>query len=176
MTDEIEQTWTIHPKDAPTEEAGTWLWALEDSRRALYEVISGVSQETIDFATSYGGNSIGTLLYHIAAVDMNWMFKAILATDFTAEVLALLPYPTRNDEGKLNPVIGETFDEHRSRLDRTRCLLVESVMEMTSDDFRMLRKTEYAEVSPSWVLYHLQEHEHYHRGQIRDLRRQAEGF
>lgn len=53
-------------------EIGRWLWCLEDIRRTLLEKISGISQQHLD--TEVIGHSIGSLLYHIALIEADWLY------------------------------------------------------------------------------------------------------
>ncbi|MCZ6688266.1 MAG: DinB family protein [Planctomycetota bacterium] len=163
----------VRPADGRGFDVGRWLWVLEDAHRKLFSTVDGVSADLLDFRPSCSTNTVGTLLYHIAATDMAWLYEDILQAEFPAEVRALLPFEYRNEEGRLWPVKGISPDEHLDRLGKTRAILVDHVRKMSSEDLYSTRKTEEYEVSYEWILYHLAEHENYHRGQISELIKQA---
>lgn len=167
------RSYLIRPVEATVPAVGTWLWALEDAHRSLFAVVRGLSTEALDHRPAGATNTIGTLLYHIAATDLAWLYEDILEREPTKEGTALLPFPYRNDEGSLHPVSGIAIDTHLDRLTRARELLVRHVVDMPDKDFQRVRRLERYDVSVEWILYHLAEHENFHRGQISELRKQA---
>ena len=169
------QSLLVRPADGPGLEVGRWLWVLEDAHRKLFSTVEGVTADVLDFRPAYSTNTVGTVLYHIAATDMAWLYEDILEAEFPAEVRALLPFEYRNEEGRLWPVEGASLEEHLERLGKTRAILVDHVRKMSSEDLHKTRKTEEYEVSFEWILYHLAEHQNYHRGQISELLKQARG-
>jgi uncharacterized damage-inducible protein DinB len=131
---------------------GRWLWLLTDLRRRTLDV-----------------------LYHIVAVELDWLYVEILERpDYGPEVTALLPYEMREPSGRLMPVENEDLQQHLARLAASRQLLLDALRPMTADDFYRVRHLDPYDVTPEWVLYHLIEHEAGHRGEIGELRRQAE--
>jgi hypothetical protein len=59
-------------------EVGRWLWVLEDTRQLTLESLEGLSPAALDWLPPHGGNSIGTILYHIAAIEMDWLYAEVL--------------------------------------------------------------------------------------------------
>src|SRR2546430_16898951 len=57
---------------------GRWLWQLEDTRRETKEALSGLAPATLDWAPDESGNSIGDLLYHVALIELDWLFTEVL--------------------------------------------------------------------------------------------------
>lgn len=156
-------------------EIGIWTFALADQRARTLAAADGLSDEALTWAPDGAPNSIGCLLYHCAATEMNWLFEDIWqAAAFTAEVEALLPYPYRDDEGRLWPVTGESLADHVARLETTREILVRAVHALSLEDFGQERHIRDYVVTPEWILYHLLEHEALHAGQIRTIRQMWE--
>lgn len=152
-----------------------WLWALNDNRRRTLEVIAGLSESALNWRPDEEANSIGTLLYHIVAIELDWLYVEILErSDYGDAVAALLPYDVRDPAGHLTPVYGESLSAHLARLTASRDLLLTELRTLTAADFYRARRFEAYDVTPEWVLYHLLEHEAGHRGEIGELRRQAE--
>lgn len=157
----------------PTE-IGMWLWAMEEARKTTKKVVSDISQEIIDWSGPAGNeNSIATLLYHIAAVEMNWLYFDILEqTDLYPE--NLFPFkPFQNN--RLAIVKGISLEEHLVRLDESRAIFLKHMESSTLKDWSRLRSpedTDYS-VSPAWAVFHLVEHEAGHAAQIAAMKKRA---
>jgi uncharacterized damage-inducible protein DinB len=156
------------------ESIGQWLWALEDGRQRTKQALAGVSQAAIDYRTPCIDNTIGTLLFHIAAIEVDWLYVEILEQEFPPEIEALLPWDVRDASGRLTAVLGLALDEHLARLDATRQALLASFRTITLADYGRVRSLPDYDVTPVWVLHHLCPHEAEHRGQILEARRLAE--
>ena len=152
-----------------------WLWLLTDIRQRTLDVLSGIAEPTLNWRPDDGANSIGTLLYHIVAIELDWLYVEILERpDYGDAVVALLPYDVREPSGRLTPVYDENLQSHLARMAAARQLLLDALRPMTAEEFYRVRRLDAYDVTPEWVLYHLMEHEAGHRGEIAELRRQAE--
>jgi len=121
------------------------------------------------------GNSIGTLLYHIAAIEIDWLYADVLeGKSWPPEVEALFPYDVRDEQGRLIAVPGLSLEDHVRRLDAVRSIFLASFRGMSIDEFRRVRHFADYDVTPEWVIHHLMQHEAEHRGQIGELRIRAE--
>ena len=148
--------------------------ALADSRRRTKALVATLDSATLDWIPPGVRNSIGTLLYHIAATEMEWLCVELLeGPSFPPVVARLLPYGVRDGHGSLVPVRGESADVHVARLDETRRLLFDAIAAMDAESLRRPRATVGGTVTPAWVLQHLAQHEAEHRGQIQLLRAMA---
>jgi len=152
----------------------TWLGAMEDARGRTLRALEGIAEEQVDWAPEGGVNTVGALLYHIAAIEADWLFADILGPEsgqpWPAE---LFPHDVRDDEGALTAIRRIPLAEHLSRLDQTRALLLENLSDFTAEDFHRIRTREDYDVSAAWVLHHLLQHEAEHRAQIAALREAA---
>jgi hypothetical protein len=165
----------VTPLDGYPSDIGRWLWALEDARRITRRAVEGLDVATLDWRGPEGNeNSIGSLLYHVAGVEVGWLFIDILRREFPDEVKADLPFELWTD-GVLTHVGGVPFEEHLGRLERTRAVFLEHVRAFDPMSFRELQAPagEEYEVNLEWVVYHLVEHEVGHAYQMRSLRRRA---
>lgn len=157
-------------------EIGRWLWALESVRRRTLASVKDLGQGTLDWRGEDGQqNSIGSLLYHIALVEMSWLFEDILMETLPDSIATEFPHPMAT-KGRLSHVPLETLDGHLERLERTRTVFLDSIRELTPEDWRRVRKPDDVdyEVTPEWAVFHLIEHEAGHTAQIRALRATAE--
>ena len=164
----------IQPGADARPEVGRWLWGLEDARLRTQLIIRDLSLPILDWKPTWGGNSIGTLLYHIAAIEISWLYEEVLEQEFSAELKELFPYPVRDAQGQLTLVTGVSLEEHQRRLAQTRTLLMDVYRAVSLDDFYRPRSFKDYDVSPEWVLHHLMQHEAEHRGQIGEIKLNAE--
>ncbi len=154
---------------------GRWLWQLEDTRHETKEAVTGLVPATLDWTPHVGENSISTLLYHIALIELDWLYTEVLENQPWPEELKLLfAVADRDGQGHLSAVHGAPLDEYHHRLDLTRQRLLDSFLGMTVEEFRRPRSLPSYQVTPEWVLHHLIQHEAEHRGHIQLLRMFAE--
>ena len=156
-------------------EIGRWLWAMEEVRRRTSDSVEGLNQRTLDWEGPAGGeNAIGSLLYHIALVEMSWLFMDIFTRELPVEVKSLFPYAMATDR-HLTPALGISLEEHLERLNKSRAIFLNALKGMSVVDWHGLRSPEDTpyEVTPAWVTFHLIEHEAGHAAQIRTLKKRA---
>lgn len=175
MTDPMVRR-IVTPVAAAEPEIARALWALEDTRRRTLEGVAGISQPAIDWAPPEGGNTIGSLLYHIPLIEADYLYVDVLGLDdYPAELATVFPWPDRDEGGLLTTVSGVDLAGHLRRMAWTRQWLLAAFAQMTPTAYRTPRSLPDYEITPEWTLHHLAQHEAEHRGQIGDLRKRAEG-
>jgi uncharacterized damage-inducible protein DinB len=155
-------------------EIGRWLWALQDTRQSTLRELEGLASAMIDWLPPDNESSIGTILYHIADIEADWLYVEVLEQPLPPEVAALFPSATRDRQGHLTQVTGFSLQEHLKRLEAVRTLLLNVFQQMDLAEFRRVRSLEHYDVTPEWVLHHLMQHEAEHRSQLGSLRARAE--
>ena len=155
-------------------EVGRAMWPVEDARRRTAHALAGVDPKLVDWAPP-GELSLGTLLYHLAAIEASWLYEEALGRPWPPAVEALFPFPVRDPAGGLTVVTGESLEDHWARLMEVRRRLLAAYQTMTLEDFRRVRALPEYDVTPEWVLHHLMQHEAEHRGHMAALRARAEG-
>jgi hypothetical protein len=121
-------------------------------------------------------NSIGTLLYHIALIEADWVAVEILELrEDPAELGGLLPWPDRSASGDgdgraLTRIDGGSLESHVERLAAVRAWAVERLASLTNTDLHRVRVLPDYDVAPDWVLHHLLQHEAEHRSHLALLR------
>lgn len=150
-------------------EVGRWLSALEDGRRDTIHELDGVTEAMVDRRVTDELNTIGTLLYHVALIEADWLLDDVF-DDRGAWPSDLLPWGDRDPKGTLTEVRGVPLSGHLGRLDAVRTLLLERMRPMSVEDFHAPRARERYDVSAAWVLHHLLQHEAEHRAHVAWLR------
>ncbi|CAH2714563.1 hypothetical protein BACCIP111895_01735 [Neobacillus rhizosphaerae] len=157
------------------QEIGRWLWCLEDVRRTLITEITGISQSVIDTKMDER-QTIGSLLYHIALVEADWLYVEVLGAEWDPEIRSLFPLEDRSEDGSMTHFEGQSLEEHFYRLNKVREVFLSHFRSMDLTDWRKPRVLEHYDVTPEWVVYHLIEHESHHRGQIFQLLREYQNL
>jgi uncharacterized damage-inducible protein DinB len=171
VTDPVRERLVLEGTAASDPVVARWLSALEDARGRTLRALDGTEEEHVDWAPEGGVNTIGALLYHIAAIEADWLFADILGPESgRAWPAELFPHDVRDDAGALTVIRGIPLDEHLARLAQTRALLIEDISGFTAEDLHRVRPREDYDVAANWVLHHLLQHEAEHRSQIAALR------
>ncbi|REE88920.1 putative damage-inducible protein DinB [Paenibacillus taihuensis] len=146
------------------DDIGRFLWCLEDVRTKLLTELTGISQASLDRRLGER-QSIGSLLYHIALIEADWLYVDLLGTEWDPEISSLFPVDNKTED-QLSHFEGESLEQHMYRLAKVREQLLSHFRSMDLNQWRKPRVLENYEVTPEWVVYHLIEHESNHRGQI----------
>ncbi len=149
---------------------GALLSMMEDCRRRTLEEVSRVAPDRVDAPTPWTGNTIGTLLYHVAAIELDWLYADVLQRDFPDGAWDWFPHDVREEGGLLTPVPGEPLDRHLARLAWVRDLTRGELRALTDDDLSATRPNGDDTVTVEWILHHLMQHEAEHRGQLGEIR------
>ncbi len=149
-------------------EIGRWIAAFEEVRRDTDAVLERIAAAVVDRDPGDGGDTVGTVLYHVALVEVDWVFTDVL--DRADRIPRdLFPYDDRVEDGHLTPVLGESFSEHRDRMTTTRALVLDVFRSMDASAFHVARPRERFDVAADWVMFHLIDHEVEHRVRLSAL-------
>jgi uncharacterized damage-inducible protein DinB len=171
---QLEQRLMALPANYPLHVA-QWVWMLEESRARTKRCVAGLDQAVLDWQPPDGGNSIGTLLYHVMAIEMSYLYEDMLQVqEFPAALVSLVAYDVRDAQGRLTHVQGESLARHLERLDASRQLLLDALQRMSLEELRRVRQVEDYLITPECALHHLLQHEAEHRGQMMEMRTRAE--
>lgn len=164
----------VEPLDGYAPEIAAWLWAMEATRAKTKHYALGLEQEVVDWPGTAGdGNTIGSLLYHLAIVELGWLLgDTLMRPDLIPE--EEFPYEPFTD-GRITRVVGVPLAEHVARLDRTRATFLRHMRDLPVEEWSRLRDPEGEDYSltPAWMVFHLIEHEAGHAAQIAVLRKRA---
>lgn len=144
------------------------LWTLQDARRRTLRAAAGEFDP--DWSPPGDVNTVATLLYHIAAIELDWLYAEVREQDIPDSALAWFPKDVRDAAGRLSVIENEPVEHALARLAWVRALLLETFRGMTLEEFRRVRALPPYDVTPEFVLAHLALHEAEHMGQILMLR------
>ncbi|MGH2535319.1 MAG: DinB family protein [Thermomicrobiales bacterium] len=148
---DIKQRLLVDPLPGYEPEIGRALWGLEDSRHRTMKVLNGIDSLAIDWTPGGGENTIGTLLYHIAAIEADWLHAEVLEQEtFPPEAVALFPHDVRDDQDRLTVVAGVSLDDHLARLRAVREWVLAAFRGMTPAEFQRPRDLSSYSVTPAW--------------------------
>lgn len=146
------------------------LWQMEDTRTRTLEQLGPIDPRMVDVAPTGSTNTIGALLYHIAAIELDWLYTEILESDdYPPDIAALFPDDVRDDEGALVRAAGEPIESHLGRLAVVRSHFLQKMQDIGHAEFTRVRSLESYDVTPAWAIHHLCQHEAEHRGQMTEL-------
>jgi uncharacterized damage-inducible protein DinB len=167
----------VAPLQGCEPDVGRWLWALEEVRARTLGLVEGLDAPALDWEGSDGrDNAIGSLLYHIALAEMEWLFLNLLQQKLPDSIQESFPHEGETADGRLARVIGLPVEDHVDRLHMSRELLLAAVKPMSLREWRRSRRPldrRDREVSPEWVVFHLVEHEAGHAFQIAAVKARA---
>lgn len=151
-------------------EIGAALWAMQDTRSRTLDAVNGLRDGEVDARAPGLDNTIGATLYHIAAIEADWLYQDILLEDYPAWLEDWFPFDVREEDGRLSPVIGFSVENHLERLAVVRGHLLDDIRRLDPARFRQSNELEEFPSTPQWALHHLCQHEAEHRGQIQSIR------
>lgn len=160
---------TVTPLEGYSPSWGAALWEMEDTRRRTLAAIAGLDEGLIDSVLPGGDNSIGSLLYHLALIEADWLYADILNVDYPEWVVSAFPQDARDDKGRLTH-LEASLAAHLARLALVRSHLLTDLAGFPDEEFTRLRQSESGTSTPQWVIHHLMQHEAEHRGQIQTIR------
>ena len=151
-------------------EVGVWLAALSDCRARTLKALVGMRDHEMDWICPVSRNTIGTLLYHIAAIELDWLHSEILEREFPDDFVPGSRMTFVTHRAILQSYQATALNGTRSAFSMSRGTLVGALSVMSLSEFERVRHLQPYDVTPRWVVHHLLQHEAEHRGQIAILR------
>ena len=143
---------------------------MENVRQLLLKEIKDLTQGELDFTPDIDKiETIGTLLFHIADVENSWMFEAVEGQELDMETWKYA-FPLRQ---QLSPrqQTGKPLEHYLKILNETRENVKKILMKFRDKDLNKEFSNRFGEFTLEWVLFHNQQHESHHIGQINLLKR-----
>ena len=144
------------------------LGILKDTRTTTMLTVRNLTKQELDWQYEIGWNTIGALLLHISAIEHYFRIVYVENREMTdPEKTELTP---ALDMGIHIPSLmtGKSIDDYIHELSISRQKLLVSLEGLTFENFSKSFKTkdDGTESNLAWSLYHMNEDEIYHRGQI----------
>lgn len=108
---------------------------MEEVRRRTLRIVGDVDERLVDWEGVDGEeNSIGSLLYHIALVEMGWLHGEVMGLKgLPVEVEREFPFAgTEPGSRRLSRVMGLPLATHVERLQRCRGIFLREMAGMTA--------------------------------------------
>jgi hypothetical protein len=131
---------------------------------------SEVSLPYVRWSRENGSETIGEMLYSIAAHEANWLYVGVLQQDFPDEIRALFAL---NADEVPTFIRADTLGQHWKRLETVRGHLMNAYGDMTLEDFRRMRQGTERLCSAEWVAHELCQYEAERRSEIAALYAEA---
>lgn len=143
---------------------------LFETRNQLLREISDLTQEQLDYSPNITKvETIGTLLFHIAAIEFSWFFEDIYGEEFKEEewkYALALRYNFEPPQLKNKPL---SF--YMEKLQKLRERVYITLQQWKDVDLNQPVKSDDYYYTKIWILHHIQQHESHHIGQINFLKR-----
>jgi uncharacterized damage-inducible protein DinB len=166
----------VEPLDGYAPEIGQLLSLLADARQRTMRYVDGLPPEAIDWELAPNFHTIGSILYHIAAVEVNWIYGLVLQRDMPIDVADWFPRTILDDRGDITPMRNISLDGHLYRLDKAHAIMLSAFKGMSLEAFHHVSNIPRMAVTPETVAQQLLQHEAEHRGQIMSLRTAADMY
>lgn len=168
---EAKEILALHPLEGYVAPVGYAVGCLEKERARTLKTVADLTVQDLDVHAEGIPNSIGCLLYHVAAIELDWLYSDILEQDVPADLMKHFPRDVRDQKGELSALPGTELGTYLDKLSAVRRALLDKLIGMDEADFYRLRRFDPYDVNPAWVLYHLLEHEAKHGEQMAHIRR-----
>ncbi|NPD89060.1 MAG: DinB family protein [Asgard group archaeon] len=147
-----------------------WYSLMYETRERLFRVLRDLTQEELDYTPDERKfETIGTLLFHIAAVEWSWIFEDIDEQKMDFEEFkhgfAL------NPEVNIPQLKNQRLQFYVNKLEKIRQEVYQRLKKFKDEDLDRIVESEGEKYSIEWILFHLIEHEAMHIGQIQLLKR-----
>lgn len=156
-----------------TPRIGTYVAQLEEVRERTRRYTDGLSPRQLAWHPGPDVESIGTLLIHIAAVEVSWIQEDLLRRPMGEEWK--IAFPIRFG---LTQVSDRPLEFFWDKLDTARVETRAALTNLTDVDLDRAvvpldqeGSTNPGQFTIEWILYHLVEHEAHHKGQIAVMKR-----
>ena len=143
---------------------------LSETRIRLLEEVEGITQEQLDYSPNITKiETIGTLLFHIAAIEFSWIYEDIFKKEMDYEEWKYA-FALRES---LDPpqVTGRPMSFYLDKLRDLREKVYETLQTMKDDQLQSIIESGTNKYTIFWILHHLNQHESLHIGQINFLKR-----
>jgi uncharacterized damage-inducible protein DinB len=143
---------------------------LQEVRERLLSIIDDLDEEMLDFTPDERNfETIGTLLFHIAAIEWSWVFEDIDGLEMDYEKFKHA-FALRSDVD-IPQLKGKKKLFYLNQLKEVREEVFIRLAKFSDEDLDKIVESDTEKFSIEWILFHILEHETMHIGQILLLKR-----
>ncbi|SDG80165.1 Uncharacterized damage-inducible protein DinB (forms a four-helix bundle) [Planococcus glaciei] len=164
--------YAIKPLEGFTEKIGELAFMLEHSRSVTLNDVKDLQMGELDDIEEAGGNSIGALLAHIAAIEKVHQLISFEDRDFTEEEWQQWGAAIELGEEARSEFKGRTLADYLTGLEQLRSTTLDKLR--TKEDSWLYEERYWPNGVPYnnyYLWFHVMEDEISHRGQIRAIKR-----
>ena len=170
MNNKIDEPRTLYKSSGLSSKVAHWNSLFHETRERLLLIVNELDAKALDFTIDERKvETIGTLLFHIAAIEWSWIFEDIdgLELDYEEwkEAFALRP------QVDVPQIKGKNKQFYLEKLQEVREQVYQRLQEFEDNDLERIVESEGNKYSIEWILFHILEHETMHIGQILLLKR-----
>ncbi len=156
-------------RDGYSPQIARFVAMFDNNRERLLYKLKDVTDEILDFTPDEKTvETIGTLLYHIAAVEHDWIFYDIDKQEIDEERWKYA-FATRSDD--IDQLKGKGLQFYLDALQEVRDKIFNRFKKFSDNDLKRSIESEGKTFTIEWILFHLLNHEAVHIGQISLLKR-----
>lgn len=171
-----DDSWIIGPRPGYSPQVGTLVSQLHFTRMQVEHNVKGMTQADLDFLLDAKANTIGALLYHLAAVDhyygMN-TFNGMRWRAIPEDEKKKWDIPMNLGEPARSAIKGNSLDYYLNILHETREHTLAELKKRDDKWLMIVDKDSGANNYGKW--FHVAEHESNHDGQIKFLKSRLPG-
>lgn len=164
--------YAIKPLEGFTEKIGELAFMLEHSRSVTLNDVKELQTSELDFIEEAGGNSIGALLAHIAAIEKVHQLISFEDRDFTEEEWQQWGAAIELGNEARSEFKGRTLTDYLTGLEKLRSATLDKLR--AKEDSWLYEERYWPNGVPYnnyYLWFHVMEDEISHRGQIRAIKR-----
>lgn len=174
---DAERIYLISEIEGYTPQMGNLISMMNYARRTTLNTVKGLSIEQLDYVHDSESNSIGALLMHLCAVEFGYQLVTFEKRKPTEEELVKWQPATELGELGRKQIKGHSLEYYVSELTemRQKTLLQ---LKVRNDDW-LFEESKFwggKQANHYFMWFHVFEDEINHRGQMRWIRKRAEGF
>jgi uncharacterized damage-inducible protein DinB len=174
--DENDDSWIIGPRAGYAPQVGILVSQLHFTREQVEHNVTGMSQADLDFLLDAKANTIGALLYHLAATDHYYAlstFGGVKWGSWPDDEKKKWDVPMNLGDPARKAIKGNSLDYYLNLLHETRKHTLAELQKQDDKWLMIVDKDFGANNYGKW--FHVAEHESNHDGQIKFLKSRLPG-
>ena len=155
----------IEPVDGYTPQIGTLVSMLNDMKERVESDVKDLDINSTDFLLDKDANSIGTLVYHLAATEKLYHLLTFEGRNFNDEEKEIWGIPMSMGDEAREQLKGKPIDYYLEIYPDIREKTLEYLKD--KDDAWLYEMPKGLQMNNYWAWYHVMEHQSSHLGQIK---------